>query len=104
MTYCTINCTTANKQDAIDIAKFLIEKRLIACCNIIPSVTSVYEWDSELCCEEECLMIMKTKTSLFEQIESEIKQLHKYETPEIICIPITNGNKKYLSWVEKQTK
>lgn len=104
MTYCTINCTTANKQEAIDIAKHLVEKKLIACCNIIQQVTSVYEWENKLCCDEEYLMIMKTKTSLFTQVELEIKQLHKYDTPEIICIPIINGSKEYLSWINKQTK
>ena len=104
MAYCIINCTTRNKEEAIYIAKSLVERKLIACCNIIPSITSVYEWDNELCCDEECLMVMKTKTELFNEVEIAIKELHTYDTPEIICIPINNGSREYLSWVNEQTK
>lgn len=104
MTYCVINCTTANKEDAVNIAKQLVSKKLIACCNIIPSISSVYEWNNELCCDEECLMIIKTKTALFDKVKEEIKKLHKYEVPKIICLPIINGNKDYLDWIEQQTE
>ena len=104
MAYCIINCTTKNKEEAIYIAKSLVERRLIACCNIVPSITSVYEWKNDLCCDEECLMVMKTKTELFNEVEIAIKKLHTYDTPEIICIPINNGSSEYLSWVNKQTK
>ncbi|HIS88081.1 TPA: divalent-cation tolerance protein CutA [Candidatus Avigastranaerophilus faecigallinarum] len=104
MAYCIINCTTKNKEEAIYIAKSLVERKLIACCNIVPSITSVYEWKNDLCCDEECLMVMKTKTELFNEVEIAIKKLHTYDTPEIICIPINNGSSEYLSWVNKQTK
>ena len=104
MAYCIINCTTENKEEAIYIAKSLVERKLIACCNIVPSITSVYEWDNELCCDEECLMVMKTKTELFNEVDIAIKELHTYDTPEIICIPINNGSREYLSWVNEQTK
>ena len=104
MAYCIINCTTKNKEEAIYIAKSLVERRLIACCNIVPSITSVYEWENDLCCDEECLMVMKTKTELFNEVETAIKELHTYDTPEIICIPINNGSREYLSWVNEQTK
>ena len=104
MAYCIINCTTKNKEEAIYIAKSLVERRLIACCNIVPSITSVYEWKNDLCCDEECLMVMKTKTELFNEVEIAIKELHTYDTPEIICIPINNGSREYLSWVNEQTK
>ena len=104
MTYCIINCTTKNKEEAIFIAKNLVERKLIACCNIVPSITSVYEWKNELCCDEECLMVIKTKKELFNEVELEIKKLHTYDTPEIICIPINNGSREYLSWVNEQTK
>lgn len=104
MTYCVINCTTANKENAVNIAKELLAKKLIACCNIVPSITSVYEWKEELCCDEECLMIIKTRTALFEKIKEEIKKLHTYEVPEIICLPITKGSNEYLDWINKNTK
>ncbi len=103
MTYCIINCTTATKEDAVKIAKHLVDKKLIACCNIIPSIQSIYRWNNELNEDDETLMIMKTKTELYEKVEAEIKKLHSYEVPEIICTPIIEGNSEYLNWIYKQT-
>lgn len=104
MSYCVIYCTTANKEDSLEISTYLVKEKLIACCNIVPNITSVYEWKNELCIDEEYLLIMKTKEELFKKVEEEIKKLHKYETPEIICIPIKNGSKGYLNWINEQVK
>lgn len=103
MTYCIIKCTTANKEEAIKIAKYLVEKGLVACCNIIPSITSVYKWEDKLCCDDEALMVIKTRTTLFSKVETAIKELHSYDVPEIICTKIVKGNKEYIDWIEKQT-
>ncbi len=103
MTYCIVKCTTASKEDSINIAKHLLEKKLIACANIIPSITSLYEWEGKLNQDEESLIIMKSKEILFDKIEAEIKKIHKYEIPEILCIPIIKGNKDYLNWLDIQT-
>lgn len=103
MTYCIINCTASNKEEAIKISKYLVQNKLIACCNIVSSVTSVYSWKDQINEDNEVLMIMKTKTSLYKKVEKEIKNLHSYETPEIICIPVTDGSLDYLAWVKEQT-
>lgn len=102
MKYCIINSTTATKEDAVLISKELLNKNLIACCNIVPNVTSLYKWNNELIEDSECLMIMKTKTELFPKVKEEIKKLHKYDIPEIICTPVVNGNEEYLNWVNLQ--
>lgn len=104
MPYCIINCTTSKKEDAVKIAKELIEKRLIACCNIVPNITSLYEWRNEIVEENEFLMIMKSETKLFSQVEEAIKALHPYEVPEIICTRIVEGSNDYLDWIRTQTK
>ena len=104
MSYCTVQCTAANKEEAVKIAKSLVKKKLIACCNIIPEVISVYKWKNKMHEDNEVLMIMKTETELFGHIETEIKKLHSYDVPEIICIPIVNGSQDYLDWVDEQTK
>ena len=104
MSYCIINCTVENKSTAVEISKKLLSKKLIACCSIIPSVLSVYHWKGEVKEDNEVLMVMKTETELFSAIEEEIKKMHSYDIPEIICIPIINGNREYLDWVDKETK
>ncbi len=104
MSYCIVQCTTSNKEEAVKIAKSLVKKKLIACCNIIPAVTSVYKWKNKLQEYTEVLMIMKTETALFSHIETEIKKLHSYDIPEIICTPIINGSREYLDWLDEQTK
>ncbi len=103
MTYCIIQSTTASEEEAKTIAKQLVEKKLIACCSIIPKITSIYTWQGKINEDNEALMIMKTKAELYSKVEKEIKKLHSYEVPEIICIPINSGSKKYLNWIDEQT-
>ncbi len=103
MEYCLINCTAPSFLEAKNIAKHLVETKLIACCSIIPKVTSIYIWENNLHEDNEVLMIMKTKVNLFEKIEAQIKKLHSYDVPEIICIPISNGSLEYLNWINDQT-
>ncbi len=103
MTYCIINTTTSSEEEAKKIANHLVEKKLIACCNIIPKITSIYTWNNRLNEDTEALMIMKTKTELYNTVEEEIKKLHSYEVPEIICTNIENGNKEYLNWINDNT-
>lgn len=102
MSYCIINCTIQNKKAAAELAKHLVKKKLIACCSIVPSVVSIYSWDDKIQEDNEVLMIMKTETTFFKQIETEINKFHSYDIPEIICIPINNGSRKYLKWVDEQ--
>lgn len=104
MTYCIIQSTTANEDEAKKLAKHLVEKKLIACCTIIPKVTSIYTWEGEITEGNEALMIMKTKTGLYSRVEEEIKKLHGYEIPEILCLNINTGSKEYLNWIDEQTK
>ncbi len=91
--------STAPKVEAKEIAKKLIEKKLVACVNI-GSVDSIYYWANGICDDKEELLIMKTKEELFESVEKEIKLLHSYDTPEIIALPIILGSKEYLKWID----
>ena len=91
----------------IDKAKMLahqvVEKHLVACCNIIPGVTSIYRWEGELSEDQECLLIMKTSNSQYQQLEEFIRHHHPYDIPELIALPVTTGLEEYLSWVTKET-
>ena len=103
MKYCTVYCTAPNKEDAERISTELVKKKLVACCNIIEGVTSVFVWQGELNKDEEVLIIMKTRTELFKKVRTEIKKLHKYEVPEIIAMPIEAVNDDYAKWMDEQT-
>ena len=85
------------------LARQIVGEQLAACCNIVPTVTSVYRWQNELCEEQECLLIIKTSQSRFNTLREFIKKQHPYETPELIALPITAGSQEYLSWVIKET-
>ncbi len=97
-------CTVNDLSIAKNLSKTLLEKRLIACANIVPQVLSMYEWKGEIVTDDEFLMIFKTNSSLFDELKAEIKRLHTYEVPEIISFKIDNGSKEYLDWIDKVTK
>ncbi len=99
MTYCIIKCTTQSEKEALLIAKTLVQKKLAACCSIIPKVKSVYFWNNQINEDNETLLTIKTKSNLFKEIEKEIKKLHSYKLPQIISIPILEGSKDYLNWL-----
>lgn len=104
MEYCIINCTAGNKEEALKISRELVKKKLIACSNIIPSITSVYSWEGGINEDSEVLMLMKTKTALFDSVKEEILKLHSYEVPEIIAVPVINGSESYIKWIDENTK
>lgn len=80
------------------IAKALVEERTAACVNV-SSVRSYFSWEGKSCDEMEELMIIKTEMKLTERIKTRIKELHSYELPEIIIIPIVGGDDRYLQWI-----
>ena len=102
--YTVIFITTSSPDEAEKIGRALVEEKLVACANIVPSIRSIYRWQGKICDDKETLIILKTKKELFEQIEQRVKALHSYEVPEIISMPIIEGSNEYLSWLENETK
>jgi periplasmic divalent cation tolerance protein len=96
--------TIDNKKKAKEITKAVVSKRLCACAQIVGPIISKYQWENKLTTSKEWLCIMKTKKSLYTQLETEIKKLHIYTVPEIIATPIIAGNKTYLEWLDKETR
>ena len=92
--------TSANKQEAEKISQSLLEKRLIACANIIGPVASHFHWGGKMETAEEFLILMKSRSDLFDKLSEAVAQLHSYEVPEIVAIPILAGSKSYLTWIE----
>ena len=97
-------CTTPDMEYASKIAQSLVEKKLAACCNILPGITSVYTWKGNTEQDNEHLLIIKTKSEKFKTIEDVIKKLHPYEVPEIIALDITAGSENYLKWISENVR
>lgn len=102
--YCLVYTMCVKEEVANKIANSLLEKKLIACANIVPGVMSAYWWEGAITRSEEVFVVMKTKTKLFDKVKNEIKKLHPYEVPEIICVEIKDGLKDYLNWIGEVTK
>lgn len=101
--YAVVLVTASSRLEAEKIAKVLVEKQLAACVSLTP-IHSIYTWKSEVCQEDEWQLMIKTDLRQFEQLETEIKQLHSYEVPEIIALPIIKGSADYLNWISEQTQ
>ena len=89
---------TAGPGEAETLARALVQEHLAACVNISP-VRSCYIWEGKLNCDDEALLIIKTKKSQFEPLQKRILELHSYAVPEIIALPIIDGHQPYLDWV-----
>lgn len=98
--YQLILCTCPNQNSAEIIAKYLVSKHLAACVNIMPSLTSIYEWQGEIETAQEHLLIIKSQQQQFTAIEAAIKVIHPYQIPEIIAVAIEQGSAEYLKWID----
>lgn len=102
MEYIEIKTTFEIKQDAEKLAELLLDKKFIACGQIF-EIDSHYVWKNERFIEKEFMLMMKTKESLFGQVEKEIKENHPFEVAEIIALPIQNISKEYANWIDENT-
>ena len=82
----------------------LVEAKLAACVNIVPQVTSVYSWKNEIVEDNEVLLIIKSKSEVYNELEAKIRELHSYEVPEIIFFNIQKGLPEYLNWIDDNVK
>ncbi len=102
--YIVLLITTATAEEAQRISRVLLEQRKVACVNIVPRVDSLFWWQDKLDSADESLLIAKTKASLLSEIVSLVKELHSYDIPEIIALPIIGGNQDYLEWIQKEVR
>lgn len=104
MAYRLYLTTVQSKKDAKAIAEALLKYKAAACVNIVEKLTSMYMWQDKVCTDDEALLIIKSRADYFEKIKKIVLTLHKYDLPEFIEIPITNGSIEYLDWIDESLK
>jgi periplasmic divalent cation tolerance protein len=100
----TVFVTTASEEEAATIGRAVVTQRLAACANVLTLKKSIFQWEGKICEEPECLMIVKSRLDLFEELSVTVKQLHSYTVPEIVAIPIVAGSPDYLNWIAENTR
>ena len=91
--------TAASGDEARTLGRTLVEDRLAACVTVIPTVESIYRWEGKVETAPETLLLIKTAAGQVEALRSRLLELHSYETPEFLVLPVESGSKDYLAWV-----
>ena len=97
--YYLVITTTNSEETAANLAKFAVESRLARSGNIIRNVRSIYSWQGEMCDESECILLLKTGHVKLQILMKKLREAHPYELPQIIAIPIPEGDDDYLRWI-----
>jgi periplasmic divalent cation tolerance protein len=92
--------TLGDSEQAGRLARALLDRRLVACVNIVPGIRSLYRWKGEIADEGELLLVMKTRADCYPELESAVSALHPYDVPELIAFRLENGAPSYLSWID----
>jgi len=98
---CTILTTCGSEETALTIAAALVDQAFAACVNIVPSIKSYYYFKGETHLDEEVMLIIKTTQDLFAQVSEVITDLHTYEVPEILMVPVESGSEPFLQWIRE---
>ena len=98
--YSSIYLTTSGLSESRKIARKIVEEKLAACVNIVPTIESIYLWKGEIEEDSESLMFIKTRTDLVENVIKRIEEIHSYDTPCILEISLNRGSENYLNWID----
>lgn len=98
-----VYCTVPDKKTAKDISTIIVKNKLAACVSMTDRVESVFSWDGEFCKEKEILLTIKTVRDNFEEINKLINELHPYNVPEVIAVPVINCSEDYMRWIVHET-
>lgn len=95
--------TAKDRAQALAIGRSLVEERLVACVNVLDSVRSLYWWEGKVQEEEEALFVAKTRSELMEKVVARVKELHSYQVPCVVALPVAAGNPDFLDWITAET-
>lgn len=96
--------SVGTEQQAVEISEELIARRLATCINIVPCLRSIYRWKGKVCEDTEYLLLIKTPSSYFERVSEAIRELHSYELPEILGLPVSAAERTFHEWVLKMVE
>lgn len=100
MSHAVVFVTAPSEEEAVRIGRALVDERLAACANIVPSIASAYWWKGQVEEAGEALIILKTRQDLVGRVSERVKALHSYTVPEVVALPILGGNPDYLRWID----
>ena len=104
MMHALVYITTSGEEESKKIGRTIVEERLAGCVNIISTIESLYWWKGEIEEDNESVLIAKTKVSNIGNIIKRVKEIHSYENPAILAIPIINGSKEYLDYLDAEIR
>jgi periplasmic divalent cation tolerance protein len=95
--------TAGSRDEALAIGRTVVQERLAACANVLDGMASIYWWQGALEEAGEAVLILKTRTELVERLTGRIRELHSYECPCVVALPIAAGSPHYLDWIARET-
>ena len=99
--FAVVLSAAGSEDEASRIARGLVERRLAACVNVLPGVSSTYRWEAVVRTEAEWILVAKTRRDRFDAVRDAIRELHTYELPEIVMIEVADGEAGYLAWIDE---
>jgi len=91
--------TAANSEEASRVGRTLVEEKLVACATLIPAIESIYGWKGNIESSVESMLLLKTNAARLRALEARLHELHSYETPEFLVLPVEGGSHSYLEWM-----
>ena len=104
MSQCLVYMTAPNDDEAIAIARALVDEQLAACVNIMGAMRSVYRWQGNIEEDAEIVLIAKTRSDLVPALTEKIRDIHSYDCPCVVSLSIDGGNQEFLAWIDGQTR
>lgn len=104
MSFIVVYVTAKDRAEGRKIAQHLLAKKLAACVNIVNGIESHYRWQGKLECSKEVLLVIKARKIHFAKLTKAVKEIHSYQVPEIIALPVVIGDKKYVTWLAGETR